>query len=162
MDQETLTGLRKALKGKRARFCEEYIIDGNGTDAVIRAGITENRASASVIASRYLLEPAVRAYIDALTEAAAEAAGVSLNKLIVHTEEIRRRCMQHKPVMEFNPETKAWEPTGEYVFNTSGALRAVEDLAKMTGNWQEKRIIEADNEFEVIFTRKGERDETSS
>ncbi len=129
MDQETLSGLRKALKGKRARFCEEYVIDGNGTDAVIRAGITENRASAAVIASRYLLEPAVRAYRDALMEAAAEAINVNKNSLIAKSERIYQKCMENE--------------------DHKGAVKAAELQAKLTGNLTEKREIEGGSGFNV-------------
>ncbi len=138
MDQETLNGLRKALRGKRARFCEEYIVDGNGTEAVLRAGITENRASAAALASRYLLEPAVRAYRDALMEAAAEAINVNKNSLIAKSERIYQKCMD-------NGDSK-------------GAAKAVELQAKLTGNLTEKREIEGGNGFEIIVQRKGERD----
>lgn len=142
MDQETLNGLRKQLKGKRARFTEEYIIDWNGTDAVIRAGITENRASAAVIASRYLLEPGVRVYRDALMEAAAEAINVNKNSLIAKSERIYQKCMEKD--------------------DSKGAAKAVELQAKLTGNLTEKREIEGGSGFEIIVQQKGERDADSS
>lgn len=138
MDQETLSALRKALKGKRARFCEEYVIDGNGTDAVIRAGITENRASAAALASRYLLEPAVRAYRDGLIEAAAEAVNVNRDSLIVKSERIYQKCMEKD--------------------DAKGAVKAAELQAKLTGNLTEKREVDTGNGFEIIVQRKGERD----
>lgn len=165
MDQETLNGLKKAIRGKKnqkVRFCEEYIVDWNGTEAVIRAGITENRASAASMASRFLLEPEVRSYLDALIEAEAEAVNVNRESLIVKTERIYKRCMQYKPVLAFNKETKCWEETGEYVFDSKGAAKAAELQAKLTGNLTEKRVHETDDEFEVIFTKKGERNEASS
>ena len=140
MDQETLNRLRKALKGKRAAFTEEYIVDGNGTEAVIRAGITENRKSAATLATRYLLEPAVRAYRDALIEAEAEAINVNKNSLIAKSERIYQKCMDGG--------------------DAKGATKAVELQAKLTGNLTEKREIDGGNGFEVVVRRKGERDGT--
>lgn len=157
MDNETLARLRKALKGKRARFVEEYVIDGNGTEAVIRAGITENRASAAVIASRYLLEPEVRAYRDALIEAAAEAVNVNKNNLIAKAEQIYRRCMQDQPKMQFNTVTGQWEPVGVYEFNPSGAAKATELQAKLTGNLTEKRKLNGGG-FEIVMLPKNEQE----
>ncbi len=139
MDNETLNALRKACKGKRAVFSEEYVIDRNGTAAAIRARIPEK--GAAVQASRFLREPEVRAYIDGLMEAAAEAAGINKNNLIVKSEEIYQRCMQNKPVLEFNKVTKQWEETGEYVFDSKGAARAAELQAKLVGELTEKREL---------------------
>ncbi len=140
MDNATIRELRKACKGKRAAFVEEYIKDGNGTAAAIRAGIPEK--GASVQASRFLREPEVIAYRDALIESAADAVGVCKESLIVKTEEVYRRCMRHKEVERFNPITHEWEGTGEYVFDSRGATKAVELQAKLCGALMEKHSIE--------------------
>ena len=131
MDNAKLEELRKALKrkkGKRVEFVEKYITDRNGADAVVRAGITENRASAAVIARRYLLEPDVRAYVDALDEAAVDMAQINKNNLLLKSEKIYRRCMQEEEVFD-----REGNPTGMFVFDSRGAIKAVERQAKMIG-----------------------------
>lgn len=50
-----------ALTDKQIRFCEEYLIDLNGTQAAIRAGYSE--ASAKEIASENLTKPNIQEYI---------------------------------------------------------------------------------------------------
>lgn len=149
MDPKTLQELRKALRGKRARFVEEYIKDGNGTAAAIRAGVPEK--GAAVQASRFLLEPAVRAYKDALIEAEAEAIGVDRNSLIAKSEQVFRRCMQHDAVLD-----KEGNETGVYVFDARGAVRALEIQAKITGNLTERRELDGGG-FEVVITKRDER-----
>jgi len=52
------------LKAKQERFCQEYIIDGNGKQAAIRAGYATK--SATSIASELLTFPHVAARIAAL------------------------------------------------------------------------------------------------
>ena len=47
---------------KQKRFCEEYLIDQNATQAAIRAGYSKKTATAA--ASRLLTNVNVRAYID--------------------------------------------------------------------------------------------------
>ena len=47
---------------KQKRFCEEYLIDQNATQAAIRAGYSKRTATAA--ASRLLTNVNVRAYID--------------------------------------------------------------------------------------------------
>ena len=47
---------------KQKRFCDEYLIDCNATQAAIRAGYSEKTAKA--IGSENLAKPDIRAYID--------------------------------------------------------------------------------------------------
>lgn len=143
MDQERLKELKKACKGKRAAFVEHLMECENGTEAVILAGATDNRKSAATMASRWLLEPAVRAYRDALQEAVAEEINVCKNSLLAKTEKIYRRCMQISEVYD-----KEGNPLGEFIFDAKGASKAVELQAKLCGELTEKREIEG-NGFTV-------------
>lgn len=50
------------LTAKQQRFCDEYLVDLDGTKAAIRAGYSAK--TASVIASENLRKPNIREYID--------------------------------------------------------------------------------------------------
>lgn len=50
------------MTAKQMRFCDEYLIDLNATQAAIRAGYSEKNARN--IASENLAKPNIRAYID--------------------------------------------------------------------------------------------------
>lgn len=52
------------ISPKRKRFCEEYVLDHNATQAYIRAGYSKNGAGQS--AEKLLKKTEVRAYIDHL------------------------------------------------------------------------------------------------
>ncbi len=52
----------KKMTAKQKRFCDEYLIDCDGTKAAIRAGYSKRTAGA--IASENLKKPEIRAYID--------------------------------------------------------------------------------------------------
>ena len=52
----------KKLTPKQQRFCDEYLIDLNATQAAIRAGYSEKNARN--IASENLAKPNIKAYID--------------------------------------------------------------------------------------------------
>ena len=52
----------KKLTAKQQRFCDEYLIDLNATQAAIRAGYSEK--TARVIGQENLLKPAIKEYID--------------------------------------------------------------------------------------------------
>ena len=57
------------LTEKQKRFCDEYLVDLNGTQAAIRAGYSKK--SARFIGSDHLTKPNIRAYIDKRLEDAA-------------------------------------------------------------------------------------------
>ena len=52
----------KKLTAKQQRFCDEYLIDLNATQAAIRAGYSEK--TARVIAAENLTKPYIKEYID--------------------------------------------------------------------------------------------------
>lgn len=52
----------KKLTPKQRRFCDEYLVDSNATKAAIRVGYAEK--SASVQATRLMMLPQVKAYLD--------------------------------------------------------------------------------------------------
>ena len=51
----------KGLTAKQQRFCDEYLVDLNATQAAIRAGYSEK--TARVIGQENLLKPAIKEYI---------------------------------------------------------------------------------------------------
>ena len=52
----------KKLTAKQQRFCDEYLIDLNATQAAIRAGYSEK--TARQIATENMAKPSIREYID--------------------------------------------------------------------------------------------------
>jgi phage terminase small subunit len=67
------------LNQKRQRFVAEYLTDGNGTQAAIRAGYSAR--SAKVIASQLLTFADVRAALQAAQQQAHDTAGVTLAQI---------------------------------------------------------------------------------
>ena len=63
------------LTGKQRRFCEEYVIDWNGTRAAIAAGYSKK--TAHVIAQENLRKPYIEEYLDEIQKDIAKLAGVS-------------------------------------------------------------------------------------
>ena len=58
------------LSDRQQRFCEEYMIDLNATQAYIRAGYSPQRAH--VTASQLLAKPSIQKYLHDLKAAVAE------------------------------------------------------------------------------------------
>lgn len=68
------------MRDKQKRFCEEYLIDLNATQAAIRAGYSPK--GASVRGSRLLTNAKVRARIDAAMAEQSKRTGVNADRVV--------------------------------------------------------------------------------
>lgn len=130
---DDIEALEKALKPKERAFAREYVKDFNATAAVLRAGYNQTRDAAAVTGSRMLRKEPVRAYVDALLREKAESAGASRESIIARLVDITQRCMSAEPVKEWDAAAKEWVDSGEYRFDSRGATKAIETLAKILG-----------------------------
>lgn len=121
---------------KQINFCREYVKDYNGTQAAIRAGYSEK--TAAVKASQLLKNKDILNTIKQFQKELVESSCLTEEKVIAKVEEILDRCMSAEPVMEWNYEEHRYEPTGEYQFDSKGALKAIEMLGKHLGMFDKK------------------------
>ena len=117
---------RKKLTDRQERFCLEYIIDYNATDAAIRAGYSKKTAYS--IGSENLKKPELLARVRELQTEQAERLCINADWVVMQLVEVYNRCMQHKPVYEWH--NGKLEETGEYAFDSKGALNALEMIGK--------------------------------
>lgn len=120
-----------ALTRKELAFCEEYVKDYNGTKAAIRAGYKESNAASQ--ASRLLKKPEILEQIKNNQKDLVKKSCLSEEKIIKKLEDILDHCVSAVPVMEWNYEEHEYVPTGEYQFDSKGALKAIELLGKHLG-----------------------------
>lgn len=100
------------LTAKQDRFCEEYIIDLNATQAAIRAGYSKKTAFAQ--ASRLLSNVKVQSRIQELRKEASERSKVSIDELVSMLTSMARfdiaDCFNEdgiiKPIHEIPKETR--------------------------------------------------------
>ncbi len=116
------------LSTKHSRFCEEYVVDGNATQAYMRAGYKCSEDAARLAASKLLTNNDVQAYIAELRVAQTARTGFDADEFERKTLEVLDRCMQNIPVLDTNGN-----PTGEYRFDSAGACRALDMLGKKLG-----------------------------
>lgn len=74
------------LTDKQRRFCEEYVIDWNGSRAAIAAGYSEN--TAKEIASENLTKPNIQEYIEAIQKDLSKLSGVTALRNILELKKI--------------------------------------------------------------------------
>lgn len=133
-------GVTWLLAAKVERFCLEYVVDYNGTQAAIRAGYSEKSAYSQ--ANRLLKNADVLARIRTLQEEQAKRLSLNSDMVVAKIMETYSRCMQAEPVMEWSYEEKAYKPTGEYSFDSKGALKALELIGKHIGMFAERHQVE--------------------
>lgn len=71
---------KRKLVEKQKRFCQEYIVDYNGTQAVIRAGYSTNNPSQ--MAWELLEKPLVQEYFKALQSKQQERTGINADMVL--------------------------------------------------------------------------------
>ena len=127
--------LEKMLTPKERQFIEELEFDGNKGEAALRAGFGkgENIRSAGTAASRILAKEEVRELRALRAERAYEELGLSRDTIIAEVVKVYRRCMLTEPVLKWDPTEKKWIESGEYRFDSKGALKALELMGEPIG-----------------------------
>ena len=110
------------LTDKQQRFCEEYVVDLNATQAAIRAGYSANTAEAQ--ASRLLRNVKVQAYVAQLQEATSK-------RLAFDAEYVVRGLMREAEDMELG--------------SGSSRVSALEKLGKHLGMFTDKVEQKSEN-----------------
>src|SRR5436190_3999556 len=127
-----------ALTAKQQRFCEEYLIDLNATQAAIRAGYSEKTAMEQ--GYQLLQKTSVQGSIQECQKKLSEKTELTTEWVLNRFRDISNRCVQAVPVMVFDKELKCMvqattendqgEEVGIWTFDSSGANKATEMIAK--------------------------------
>lgn len=128
---------------KQLAFIEHYILDLNGTQAAIRAGYSAQYAGQQ--AFQLLSDPDIKAAISERRKKLGEETGVDIDFVTRRAKLIADRCMQAEPVLIFDGEE--WVESGEYKFDSAGANKAVDTLARIVGAYNK----DESNKAQVIF-----------
>lgn len=143
-----------ALTDMQKKFVIEYIDCYNATQAAIRAGYSEKTARQQ--GSRLLTNVDVLARVREEQEKAVERSGISQARVILALGDVYERCMTAVPVTEYDPLSRQMVETGEYVFDSKGALRALELVGKHLGMFKDK--MELSQTAPIIVDDINERD----
>lgn len=127
-----LEELKRALNERQIRFVHELLRNGgNGTLAAVAAGYSER--SAAVQASRMLSDDKIAAYRRACARQIYQNLGISEEQIGLDLREIYNRCMQAQPHMSWDSEAHDWVPDGTWVFDSRGAIKALDMLLRLSG-----------------------------
>lgn len=163
------------LTAKQQRFCDEYLIDLNATQAAIRAGYSEKNARN--IASENLAKPNIREYIDNRLAEKEKALIADQNEVLKYLTATIRREKKECIVVTTSEERSMYVPDDngtmrkqtvkketpqivEIPARLSDANKAAELLGKAYGLYTEK--VEADVDMDLnINIDYGDDDDTS-
>jgi len=146
----------RELTAKQERFCREYLVDLNATQAAIRAKYSKKTAYS--IGEENLKKPEIARRIKELQYKVANKLDISIEWVARRFKEISDRCMTAEPVM-IMVDGELVE-SGEYKFDSSGSNKATEMLGKHLGffekdNGQKQPInLLGSTEFKITRRKK--------
>lgn len=125
-----------ALTDKQETFIREYLVDLNATQAAIRAGYSVK--TAKQIGTENLAKPALRSRIEELQGKRAEKLQLDAEWVLTKLTEVVSKSMQEKEVEKWDYAERRLIGTGEYVYDSQGANRALELIGKHLGMFKDK------------------------
>lgn len=136
------------MTAKQRRFCEEYLIDLNATQAAIRAGYSKKNAQN--IASENLAKPIIRKYIDAkMAKKDSELIAKQDEVLRYLTSVLRGESVGTEIVVEGTGYGCSEARTMQKEPSEKDRLKAAELLGKRYGLFTDKVDINADAELTI-------------
>lgn len=130
---------------KLERFCEEYLIDLNATKAAIRAGYSKK--TASEMGYENLRKPQVIEKINELKQKRSEKTRIDARWVLDRAAELHNRCVQAEPVRD-----REGNEIGQYKFDSAGAARALDIVAKHVDVGAYKEKLELSGEIDTRTT----------
>ncbi len=136
------------LTAKQRRFCDEYLIDLNATQAAIRAGYSEKNARN--IASENLAKPNIKAYIDErMAEKESQLIATQDEVLKYLTSVLRGESQSTEIVVEGTGDGCSEARTLKKEPSEKDRLRAAELLGKRYGLYTDKVETDVDMELNI-------------
>jgi len=144
------------LDAKQEMFCQEYLIDLNGTQAAIRAGYAKN--SAAVTASRLLIKANTQKRIQELFNARAKRVQVDQDYVLSVIVDTVERCRQNvKPKLYGRDQEHEITETPDgaglaYVFDAANVLKGTDQLGRHLKMFTDKIDLggQNDNPVQVV------------
>ncbi|MEG0780034.1 MAG: terminase small subunit [Oscillospiraceae bacterium] len=152
--------MERKLQEREKRFVREWLVDGNQTQAAIRAGYAagRNNGTAATTATRLMKRPEVAAYRDILVREQMAALGITRENIGLQLWQVFCRCMEKTPVLEWDSDTSTWKPSGTWKFDAKGALRALDQLAGLQGLKKDEDGGKETETVEQYLSRTGGED----
>lgn len=144
----------RGLTAKQDKFCREYVIDLNATQAAIRAGYSQK--TAGQIGHENLKKPEILARVREIQENVAAELGITAAGVLLDLQKVKARAMQAEEIKQYNPKTKEYEGTGIYKFDGYAANKALELMGKHLGMFIDKTELSGNPDAPVVVKLEGD------
>lgn len=136
---------------KQRKFCDYYLISGNGTDSAIKAGYSKKTAYA--IAEENLRKLEIKAYIDKRRAKHAEKLEITQEMILKNLLEVSNFCKQ---IEEYPAGIGEKTLLRKKMIDAQAVLRANELLGKTTGIklFVESKEVKVDAEVKNITDKE--------
>lgn len=145
------------MTAKQQRFCDEYLIDLNATQAAIRAGYSEK--TAAVIATENLRKPNIRDYIEKRMAEKEEALIAKQDEVLKYLTAVMRRELSEHVVVTVSEEKSYYEPDSNGTMRKRTEKRETPEIVEIPA-----RLADANKAAELLgkaytlFTDRVEQD----
>lgn len=117
------------------RFVQEYMVDLNGSAAVVRAGSKSRHPNK--LAAQMKARPQVRQAIETAMAERARQTGITAEWVLNNLKEVAERCLQAAPVLKRGIHQEEGGQ-GLWSFDASGAIRSLELIGKHKGMFKDQ------------------------
>lgn len=124
-----MTEAKAKMTPKQERFCQEYVIDCNGTQAAIRAGYSQH--SANEIAAENLAKPNIRDRVAELQAKIAKKLEITAEKVLREIALLGFSNMQD--YAEFSPDGVTLKESSELTREQMAAVSSVSETTTQHG-----------------------------
>lgn len=118
-----------ALTPKQQRFCDEYLIDLNATQAAIRAGYSKK--TAAVIATENLRKPNISEYIEKRMAEKEKELIADQDEVMRYLSAVMRREKTESVVVTLSKETSTWVPDEDGKMRKQTVKEEVPEIVKI-------------------------------
>lgn len=146
-----------AMTAKQQRFCDEYLIDMNATQAAIRAGYSKK--TARVIGQENLLKPAIRNYIEKRMAEKEKALIADQDEVMKYLTSVMRRELTEHVVVTLCEEESTYVPDDDGKMRKQTIKKEMPEIVEIPA-----RLADANKAAELLgkayalFTDKLEAD----
>ena len=145
------------LSDKQKKFADEYIKCLNASEAYRKAGYkSDNINTVKNNSSKLLAKTCIQEYVSQRQKKLQEKTEITQEWVLNRLKEISDRCMQEVPVMK-RVDGEMIE-TGEFKFDSAGAVKATELLGKTLGLFEPKQQPQQQPSINITFAKASETD----
>lgn len=153
LEQMSAAELEKLLTKREVDFVEHFIVSKNATQAAISAGYCKsgNRDAAAVAGCRLLRKAKTLAYMRARQREIYNQLNITPESVAGDLINIYKRSICAVPVTEYDKDLGEMVATGEFVYDSRAALKALELIGDSIGMFEKGMKLRGEGEIKITI-----------